>query len=876
MGKAKIISHLGHAQYKCQIIKDITRVDVAKKRCEKGISEALEVKAKVKRDVANARDDVAALGEKLDAAITAANGDSTDATVKALQKKQTNAADNLEAAQHALAQAGLKWLAYTKELETYADIAGTENRTLWCADDTETLAAGAEVGTIEINQETTDMLVAPGGKAPDSILQPGMANDPLAAFLNWAILPGVQRWKPTYRLGTIKDIDYDADTCTVCLDDARSSAQNIKINEAGTECEKVKPVDKGFLDFCERNPEHTACVEQEDKTITLTSEMMETLKKVNKEINEKYTYQYDSDQYDKMEHWEDMTGTTSSGDCEDYALTKMTALVAAGIPPGALKLATGVVGSVGREKGGHAWLEVQTDKGNIALDLNFQDPQESLTLPYSNRSVQSNGLNWVGKGLLIEDVPIEYMECNASAFKADDRIVVHFEGSDWDKPRVIGFESEPAACGNIICVYEREGVLKASKLYINGETIKKIDIDNIGEYGSFPMYSSAETCMRTFSKKFLINKKSYYLMATPDSEGGFIFNSMFDYNINRTGSQNQKYYYIYNPSNGKRYQIPVKSFGIFNRFSCFNISEDTFYTCRIEFTPEFVLTFSSVKFSVDPSGNIIFGDVVEDVLPRSYFYDRGYYVGDAEPSLAIDYVSPDGVFNLAYVNAMHLYTSTYTPDGYVICEGAVNYVLSYNVKTHELKEVVNNKNDSSVPYAVQQIPDISGDKILYHDATLSSTRPSISFDGSEIPWAYSSRGGGNPALITVNQFYAKRLKLPMAFSSGVPSKKCFYRYYIYTYYVYEGYPASAYGHHISVDKIGTPFESIDNDGKNCYGMSYIELNNDSVFQAIVKSDQINITDLICYYNGRRVDSQIAEIIGTEKTKIIGFVHRPRH
>ena len=50
------------------------------------------------------------------------------------------------------------------------------------------------------------------------------------AFWNAAVLPGWQRWMPTYRIGTISDIDYDADTASVELDDATSTAQDLPIN----------------------------------------------------------------------------------------------------------------------------------------------------------------------------------------------------------------------------------------------------------------------------------------------------------------------------------------------------------------------------------------------------------------------------------------------------------------------------------------------------------------------------------------------------------------------------------------------------------------------------------------------------------------------
>jgi len=43
-------------------------------------------------------------------------------------------------------------------------------------------------------------------------------------------------------------------------------------------------------------------------------------------------------------------------------------------------------------------------------------------------------------------VPVEYMNCNSAPFEVGDRVVVEFEGNDWDSPKVIGFLTNPKAC----------------------------------------------------------------------------------------------------------------------------------------------------------------------------------------------------------------------------------------------------------------------------------------------------------------------------------------------------------------------------------------------------------------------------------------------
>lgn len=106
----------------------------------------------------------------------------------------------------------------------------------WCADLTENLTGA--IGTIEIPGERGSVLIQPGyngnsvySKARDGHLQPSIAGDPSCVFYNLAMLPGWQKWKPTYRLGVITVIDKTAHTCSVTLDAAASSAQSLNINQ---------------------------------------------------------------------------------------------------------------------------------------------------------------------------------------------------------------------------------------------------------------------------------------------------------------------------------------------------------------------------------------------------------------------------------------------------------------------------------------------------------------------------------------------------------------------------------------------------------------------------------------------------------------------
>lgn len=96
----------------------------------------------------------------------------------------------------------------------------------WCADYTE--GASGQVATLEIPNEPKTVLIAPTGRAPvdaDGDLRMRALMTAPQAYYNAAILPGWQKFKPTYRSGTITVIN--GDTADVTLNEAKSSASGI-------------------------------------------------------------------------------------------------------------------------------------------------------------------------------------------------------------------------------------------------------------------------------------------------------------------------------------------------------------------------------------------------------------------------------------------------------------------------------------------------------------------------------------------------------------------------------------------------------------------------------------------------------------------------
>jgi hypothetical protein len=111
----------------------------------------------------------------------------------------------------------------------------------WCADLTEDLTGS--VGTVEVPGERVSsgpaVTIRPGYEgaavydaARDGILKPPIALGAAEALHARAILPGVHKWAPQYRLGAITAID--GNSCTVLLDAALSSAQNINVNQTAS------------------------------------------------------------------------------------------------------------------------------------------------------------------------------------------------------------------------------------------------------------------------------------------------------------------------------------------------------------------------------------------------------------------------------------------------------------------------------------------------------------------------------------------------------------------------------------------------------------------------------------------------------------------
>ena len=110
----------------------------------------------------------------------------------------------------------------------------------------------------------------------------------------------------------------------------------------------------GYQMFCIRNK--SECRGGGAAKVAYTASTAALLRRVNDAVNSAIRYRPE-----RSESWR-VGG--SSGDCEDYALTKRSRLIRAGLPAGALRMATARTGRGEL----HAVLIVKTDKGDLVLD----------------------------------------------------------------------------------------------------------------------------------------------------------------------------------------------------------------------------------------------------------------------------------------------------------------------------------------------------------------------------------------------------------------------------------------------------------------------------------------------------------------------------
>jgi predicted transglutaminase-like cysteine proteinase len=118
----------------------------------------------------------------------------------------------------------------------------------------------------------------------------------------------------------------------------------------------------GYIGFCIRFSDQCAASRSEGASVSLNSQVWKLLATTNEVVNAAIWPEDDQKHYGHGEYW--TIPTDGYGDCEDVALAKRKALLAAGLQSDVLRLA--VVQTRRRET--LAVLTVVTDKGDFVLD----------------------------------------------------------------------------------------------------------------------------------------------------------------------------------------------------------------------------------------------------------------------------------------------------------------------------------------------------------------------------------------------------------------------------------------------------------------------------------------------------------------------------
>lgn len=239
VGRARITSEQGEGLYSIELDFGSTEINAKIAAIQARIDELINQLVEAEAGLAQAQQDVRAFWESVSIAIQffRNNPDSETAldtinerTAIALEQQNVVRAWEREVADRKLEKSQLE-----TEKQTLESEAVVFTGQAWCAD--YTLEATGDVATIEINGETNQILIAPGAEEPDNA--DGEVRDVLSvsgatAYLNAAILPGWQKFSPTFRVGSLTAIDRASNRGTVSLDAAESSAQSLNINQSAS------------------------------------------------------------------------------------------------------------------------------------------------------------------------------------------------------------------------------------------------------------------------------------------------------------------------------------------------------------------------------------------------------------------------------------------------------------------------------------------------------------------------------------------------------------------------------------------------------------------------------------------------------------------
>lgn len=238
MGRGRVIAAHGEGRYTIEIVEDRARAESARVMAVQRLSQLDQKIAQLGQEISAAQSAVEQAAADQNSAIVLyrqqmlETGESdVDLTAYAITVVEASAkrdALRTQQAQHKTTRLTLQ--SRIQRIDALPPLRQIE---AWCADYTEDLSG--DVATAEVPGEIGQVIIKPGfhdasawSPSVDGAIQPALSGTPASVFYNLAMLPGWQKWRPTFRVGTISNVDNDL--CDVTLDTATSSQQGLNVN----------------------------------------------------------------------------------------------------------------------------------------------------------------------------------------------------------------------------------------------------------------------------------------------------------------------------------------------------------------------------------------------------------------------------------------------------------------------------------------------------------------------------------------------------------------------------------------------------------------------------------------------------------------------
>lgn len=236
MSKGEIISHIGEGKYRVRQKLAVERIQQEVTRLSERIAQLAIDLPTAQLELLQAENAVKDKVRDIDLLIPdyRAGVEGARAAINKLQAELVPLQSAAKQAQLRVSELTAENLSALKRRNQLESVPDGRELDAWCAD--YTLDLTGDVGLVDVNDEGGQgVVIQPGydgegayDQARDGAMFPGLAQSGIQLYFNAAILPGVQKWMPRYRIGTISNIE--SDTCTVELDEATSSVQDLPIN----------------------------------------------------------------------------------------------------------------------------------------------------------------------------------------------------------------------------------------------------------------------------------------------------------------------------------------------------------------------------------------------------------------------------------------------------------------------------------------------------------------------------------------------------------------------------------------------------------------------------------------------------------------------